>query len=678
MNNLRGKKSKKLYSQSENGQYRNNLNFELKARDGLSRICSITTPHGKLETPTLLPVINPNDQVITAKEMQKLFGAQGVITNSYIILKSEQLRNFALKSGVHGLLNFDGPIMTDSGSFQLYVYGKVKVQPNEIIEFQNQIKPDIGTILDVFGSIYRTYDESAKDVQETINRAIEAVQIRDGINLAGTIQGGIYPDLRQNCAIEMSKLPFDMHPIGGVVPFLEEYRFKELVKIIIASKKGLNPSRPVHLFGAGHPIVFPLAVALGCDTFDSASYIKYADDNRLLFSNGTKKLDQLEILPCLCPVCLDTTVHELRNIDHNERRKLIATHNLYICFNELKIIKQAIIEGTLWELLEQRVRAHPHLLQALPELYMDWKYLEQFEPISRRRFLYLGSESMDRPDIKRFQERIKERYIKPKTESVVCIPEPENRSDSLETHFKNVINKIWKITDAHIVFQTIFGPVPIEFEGVYPVGQSVVEPKLAFKLTNSKRVHKLMEQYSHNLSPGLSIIWTGEETLDDLALLVKSKNHFNVDITRVRSIADYQFGTGGANALFHGDFEFVKSKKTGKIRNIISNGEHLLSLRAGDGLFTLKKAGAIRLHKAFEKPYLRVVVNKDSVEFNRSGKNVFSKFVTSCDHNLRPGDEVLITDENDALIAIGRLILNWYEIEAFNFGIAVRVREGFN
>jgi 7-cyano-7-deazaguanine tRNA-ribosyltransferase len=204
-----------------------------------------------------------------------------------------------------------------------------------------------------------------------------------------------------------------------------------------------------------------------------------------------------------------------------------------------------------------------------------------------------------------------------------------------------------------------------------------VEPELAAELANSKMVTHQMEEYSHKLQSDFSIIWTGNETLENLEMLAPAKNDFNLDVARVRAIADYQFGPGAADLLFNGKLEFVKSKNTGKIRNVISNGEHVLSLRASEGLFTLKKPGASRLHKGFKSPKLRVSVNQDSVEFNRQGKNVFSKFVISTDPDLRPGDEVLITDDKDELIAIGRMILTADEMHAFNTGIAIRIREGF-
>ena len=74
-------------------------------------------------------------------------GAQGLITNSYIIYKNSELKNVAEKKGVHGLLNWDGPIMTDSGTFQSHVYGEIDMQPDEILNFQKKIGVDIGLSL---------------------------------------------------------------------------------------------------------------------------------------------------------------------------------------------------------------------------------------------------------------------------------------------------------------------------------------------------------------------------------------------------------------------------------------------------------------------------------------------------------------------------------------------------
>ena len=87
--------------------------FEINKRDGLARLGKIKTKHGKLDTPTLLPVVNPKIMTLSMEELAEC-GAQVIITNSYIIYKNPKLKEVAEKEGVHGLVNWPGPIMTDS------------------------------------------------------------------------------------------------------------------------------------------------------------------------------------------------------------------------------------------------------------------------------------------------------------------------------------------------------------------------------------------------------------------------------------------------------------------------------------------------------------------------------------------------------------------------------------
>jgi 7-cyano-7-deazaguanine tRNA-ribosyltransferase len=99
-------------------------------------------------------------------------------------------------------------------------------------------------------------------------------------------------------------------------------------------------------------------------------------------------------------------------------------------------------------------------------------------------------------------------------------------------------------------------------------------------------------------------------------------------------------------------------------------------MRASDGFFSLRIAGATKLHAMFPTPRLRVVVKQESAEFNRKGRNVFCKFVVDCDEDIRPKDEVLVVDENDQLVACGRSLLTKNEMLSFKRGLAVLVREG--
>ncbi|MDL5503268.1 MAG: tRNA-guanine transglycosylase, partial [Candidatus Methanoperedens sp.] len=106
--------------------------------------------------------------------------------------------------------------------------------------------------------------------------------------------------------------------------------------------------------------MFSLAVALGCDLFDSASYALYAKDGRYMTARGTYHIENLQYLPCSCPICSSLSVREL--LESDKREELLARHNLYVTFEEIRVVKQAIQEGSLWELVENRCRAHPQLL----------------------------------------------------------------------------------------------------------------------------------------------------------------------------------------------------------------------------------------------------------------------------------------------------------------------------
>ena len=185
------------------------MKFEIKERDAAGRICRFTTPHGTVTTPTLMPVINPNKLVITPREMRTWFHTDILITNSYIINKHERLRKEALSRGIHELIDFDGTIMTDSGTFQSYVYGDVEVDSIKIVEFQRDIESDVGTFLDIFGTPDQTKTAAQRGVQETITRAKASINVKGDMVLACPIQGSIYPELRQKCAQQVSNIDAD-------------------------------------------------------------------------------------------------------------------------------------------------------------------------------------------------------------------------------------------------------------------------------------------------------------------------------------------------------------------------------------------------------------------------------------------------------------------------------------
>ena len=338
--------------------------FEITQRDGRARLGRLHTRHGVLETPALLPVVNPNIRTIEPRVMWDKYGIQALITNSYIMWKHEDLRTVAQADGVHQLLDFPGVIMTDSGTFQSYVYGDVEVGVDEIVAFQRSIGVDIATMLDVFSRPDMNATEVEHAVRETEARAAQSIKAAEDTMLNGPIQGGVFRELRHISAQLMGHHPFAVHPIGGIVPVMEQQRYKEYAKIMLASLPLLPPNRPVHMFGCGHPMLFPMSIALGADLFDSAAYALFARDGRLLTPWGTERIDDLVDWPLLMPCVAQLTPEDVRKMKPKEREAMLAHFNLEVTLAELARCKQAVREGKIWQLAEQRSHQHPALREA--------------------------------------------------------------------------------------------------------------------------------------------------------------------------------------------------------------------------------------------------------------------------------------------------------------------------
>ncbi len=147
--------------------------FEILHKDLAGRIGRLVTPHGTIETPTIMPVVNPHLRLIEPVDLKKM-GAEILITNSYIINQDENLKREAQESSVHELLGFKGPIMTDSGAFQLSVYGDINVQPLEILKFERSIGSDICVPLDIPTPPDVSRARAEQELSKTKSRLIEA------------------------------------------------------------------------------------------------------------------------------------------------------------------------------------------------------------------------------------------------------------------------------------------------------------------------------------------------------------------------------------------------------------------------------------------------------------------------------------------------------------------------
>ncbi len=455
------------------------MSFEIRDRDLLARIGRLETKGGVIETPLLLPVINPTVQLITPRTMQEEFGCRALITNAYIVKK--HFEDETVEKGIHGFLDFDGVIMTDSGAYQILVYGDVEVTSKEIVRYQEEINTDIATILDVPTGWTSSKQQAQHTVNETLRRARELtkIKIRDNIVWVGPVQGGQHLDLVARSARKIGKLPFQIHALGSPTPVMEQYLFDVLVDMILTAKKNLPSERPLHLFGAGHPFMFALAVTLGCDLFDSAAYAIYAREGRYMTEYGTTRLDELEYFPCRCPACNKKDPQSVKAMLRIEKQKMLAQHNLHASFSELRRIKQAIIEGRLWEHLELRAHGHPALLKASKNLKKHADYLEKQSPVTKKSGLFFFS-SLDliRPEVIRHRKRLLQRYFPSKEADVlILLPQtrarPFHKSREHRRALKRVQQKLGdKMSKVHVcTYAAPFGVTPQELDEVYPLSQ---------------------------------------------------------------------------------------------------------------------------------------------------------------------------------------------------------------
>jgi 7-cyano-7-deazaguanine tRNA-ribosyltransferase len=623
--------------------------FEVLERDGLARRGRLETPHGPVDTPALLPVLHPDPtrQPVSPTVMRERLGVRAVITSAYITWRTPPLRAIAERDGIHGLIGFDGPVMTDSGAFQQHAYGSVEVGAEEILAFQETIGSDIATVLDLFTEPETSHDDAAAALATTLERAAAARRARSGL-LAVPVQGGVHGDLRARSAAEASALA-DVLAVGGVVPLLEQYRFVELARVLAAVRPHLNPGAAVHLFGTGHPMTFAFAALWGVDLLDSSAYHKFARRGSLLFPEGTVALEDLREDVCRCFLCAEIPLTDIAKWPVGEREQRVAFHNLVMSVEEVGRVRQAIRDGTLWELAERRASGHPALRAGLDEAKRHADVFLPTEPESRRAFREVTAESRQRPAVVRFLRRIAEyaRHLPlpERTSRVALRPEYLGR---IPTHDRSGRPILWQC-------DTPLGAVPLELTDLYPVG-----PYLGVDEFAQPRRHHPPSAVSEELTAvsaldlDLDRDWTKEWT------------H-----RQVEGLLAWQYGRPVAETLA-GSVRGERSRRTGRLRGIVEDG-HPLFVIGTDGIPRPTFFGAGRLAPLLTEERARIVVADDAVPFVSHGRSLFARFVVRADPSLAPGATALLVDRGDDLLAVGRLLLAPHEMPRLARGVAVRV-----
>jgi queuine tRNA-ribosyltransferase len=309
------------------------MNFELLGSDGAARRGRLTTAHGTIDTPAFMPVGTYGTvKAMSPVELREL-GAQIVLGNTFHLSLRPGLEVIAAHGGLHRFMAWDGPILTDSGGFQVFSLGALRKITEEGVTFQSPINGDacflspeesmrIQRVLDsdivmVFDECtpYPASFEQARDSMRMSLRWAERSKRAHADNpnaLFGIVQGGMYEALRDESLAGLVEIGFDGYAIGGLS--VGETK-EEMSRILAHTAPRLPAERPRYLMGVGTPLDIVEAVAAGIDMFDCVLPTRNARNGWLYTRGGVIKLrnaryrDDLSPLDpaCSCYTCRNFT-----------------------------------------------------------------------------------------------------------------------------------------------------------------------------------------------------------------------------------------------------------------------------------------------------------------------------------------------------------------------------------
>ena len=459
---------------------------------------------------------------------------------------------------------------------------------------------------------------------------------------------------------------------------MERQRYRELVEIILACREHIPWNRPIHMFGCGHPHLFPICVALGADLFDSAAYALFARDDRMLMPWGTVKLGDLDEFPISTAALSGHTPASVLSLPDDARCELLARHNLEVTASELARCRQAVRDGTIWKLVEERSHTNASLREATEYLYanMPEGLVAATNPL-RNGGVRMSQDLPTSPPSIAALGRLLNSYETDSNRAILISGTSGPWRDRIGGLVHSIANR-WP--DASVFIETPLGLLPYTMEDVSPwahlMGPSSIWEGMApddrdFDLQalmgDAKQVVEI--SFENNKESNLEAIeslfgpGSGEE-VSRAAMdrkMVEDKVCYFLDINRELS-----------KQLLDGS-SFVYSK-TKRVRNVHSeDGKHLFSPRLRDGGLSLTLEGARRLHGS-EIP--TVVVNDDSIPFTRKGRNVMHGFISDVKGELNPGLPCLLESEDGTFLGHGVALCTASEARCFTKGIAVKVRDG--
>ena len=346
--------------------------FELFNTDGMARRGRITTAHGQIEPPAFMPVGTAATVKAMRPESVAETGAQILLGNTYHLMLRPTAERIAALGGLHKFMNWPGPILTDSGGFQVMSLSKLRkmtekgvtfrshidgtaydLTPERSIEIQHLLDSNITMVLDECTPYPATHEEADKSMQLSMRwaeRSKDAFKKRPGYGLFGIVQGSTYADLRQQSAERLIEIGFDGYAVGGLaVGEGQEMMFDTLD----VTTPHLPDDRPRYLMGVGKPSDLVGAVKRGIDMFDCVLPSRSGRTGQAFTRRGpvnirnARHVDDPRPLDehCTCPACRDYSrayLHHLLKAGEILGLMLTTWHNLHY-FQELMADMRAAI-----------------------------------------------------------------------------------------------------------------------------------------------------------------------------------------------------------------------------------------------------------------------------------------------------------------------------------------------
>lgn len=361
-----------------------------KEKNTKGRLGKIKTNHGEYETPMFMPVGTQATVKTLSPEEIKEMGAGIILANTYHLWQRPGENIIDKAGGLHKFMNYDGPILTDSGGFQVFSLAEPKnitedgvtfkshingdtlfLTPEKSMEIQNKLDSDIAMCFDECPPASADYDYLKNSLERTIRWA---KRCKDSFNnpnqsLFGIIQGGFYKNLRKYSALETVKLDFDGYAIGGVANDNESK--EDMYKAIEYSAPYMPEDKVRYLMGVGDPIDIIEGVIRGVDIFDCVIPTRLARHGHAYTKNGKINLRNAKYKEdfssvdknCNCYACKNYTKSYIRHLIVAEETfgaRLLSIHNINFLINLTKEIREAIKNDQLLKFRDKFIKEYYH------------------------------------------------------------------------------------------------------------------------------------------------------------------------------------------------------------------------------------------------------------------------------------------------------------------------------